>query len=611
MAGGYMGKLLIVDLSAGRLTDEPLDEGLQRNFLGGYGVGAKLIYDRQSAGVDPLSPANHLGFLTGPLTGTPAIVGSRYTVVGKSPLTETWGDANSGGHFGPNLKFAGYDGVIVTGASDRPVYVLIEDGEASLRDASDLWGKSTLETRDALKAAHGKATEESCIGPSGENLSLIAGVINDYGRAAGRSGLGAVMGSKKLKAIAVRGTQRVPLADQQRAEDLRKKYLRLKTEWYAVYHDYGTCDLTYASAMSGDSPVKNWRGDGPTDFPGAEQISADRVIAEQERRYGCWNCPIRCGGHMKAKPGRNRPVSHKPEYETLCAAGTLMLNDDLESIIRVNDIVNAYGLDSISASCTVAFAVECYENGILTKADTDGLELRWGNSEAIVAMVEKLARREGFGAVLADGVRKAAERIGQGSEEFAIHIQGQEVPMHDPRYIPGLVICYQMDATPARHTQGFEMIVPPGLDLPEWDKYDYAGKGEIHKKLVSLVHVINSTGLCLFGYECYPIQSVPEFLSAVTGWNVTLDGCFVLGERIGTIRHAFNLREGLNSLEWQVPPITFGRPPAKQGNLRGVTIDAETMIKDYLKAMDWDLASTQPSQAKLQQLGLGDVAKDL
>jgi len=415
MAGGYMGKLLIVDLSAGRLTDEPLDEGLQRNFLGGYGVGARLIYDRQSAGVDPLSPANHLGFLTGPLTGTPAIVGSRYTVVGKSPLTETWGDANSGGHFGPNLKFAGYDGVIVTGASDRPVYILIEDGEASLRDASDLWGKSTLETRDALKAAHGKGTEEACIGPSGENLSLIAGVINDYGRAAGRSGLGAVMGSKKLKAIAVLGTQRVPLADQQRAEDLRKKYLRLKTEWYAVYHDYGTCDLTYPSAMSGDSPVKNWRGDGPTDFPGAEQISADRVIAEQERRYGCWNCPIRCGGHMKAKSGRNRPVSHKPEYETLCAAGTLMLNDDLESIIRVNDIVNAYGLDSISASCTVAFAVECYENGILTKADTDGLELRWGNSEAIVAMVEKLARREGFGAVLADGVRKAAERIGQGS----------------------------------------------------------------------------------------------------------------------------------------------------------------------------------------------------
>ena len=221
MAGGYMGKLLIVDLSAGRLTDEPLDEELQRNFLGGYGMGARLIYDRQPAGVDPLSPANHLGFLTGPLTGTPAIVGSRYTVVGKSPLTGTWGDANSGGYFGPNLKFAGYDGVIVTGASARPIYVLIEDGEASLQDASHLWGKSTLETRDAIKAAHGKATEEACIGPAGENLSLIAGVINDYGRAAGRSGLGSVMGSKKLKAIVVRGTQRVPLADQQRAADLR------------------------------------------------------------------------------------------------------------------------------------------------------------------------------------------------------------------------------------------------------------------------------------------------------------------------------------------------------------------------------------------------------
>ena len=611
MAGGYLGKILYVDLSSGRLEDEPLDERLRRDFLGGYGIGARLIYDWQAADVDPLGPANHLGFVTGPLTGTPAIIGSRYAVVGKSPLTGTWGDANSGGYFGPTLKFTGYDGVIVTGVSERPVYVLIEDGEASLLDAGHLWGKTTLETRDALQAAHGKDTEEACIGPAGENLSLIACVINDYGRAAGRSGMGAVMGSKRLKAIAVRGAQSVPLADPQRAKELRKKYLRVRTEWSDVLRKWGTSALTYRLAMSGDSPVKNWRGDGPTDFATAAQINGDTVIAEQERSYGCWHCPIRCGGHMKAKPGRNRPVSHKPEYETLCAAGTLMLNDDLESIIRVNDTVNAYGLDSISAPCTVAFAVSCYEDGILTKAETGGLELRWGNSEAIVAMLERLARREGFGAVLADGVAKAAERIGRGSEKFAMHIQGQEVPMHDPRYTPGLTISYRMDATPARHTQGFEMVVPPGLDVDKGEKYDYAGKGEVHRKLTSLVHVVNAAGLCLFGYECYPIQCVPEFLSAVTGWDVTLEDLFVLGERIGSIRHLFNLREGMNPLEWQVPPLIMGRPPVRQGNLSGVTIDDTTMIKDYLEAMDWDPITTRPSQEKLAELGLGGVAKDL
>jgi aldehyde:ferredoxin oxidoreductase len=314
---------------------------------------------------------------------------------------------------------------------------------------------------------------------------------------------------------------------------------------------------------------------------------------------------------MKAKKGRNRPVSHKPEYETLCAAGTLMLNDDLESIIRMNDIVNAYGLDSISAPCTLAFAVACYENGMLTKAETEGLELRWGNSEDIVIMLEKLARREGFGAVLADGVAKAAERIGRGSEKLAIHIQGQEVPMHDPRYIPALAVSYQMDATPARHTQGFEMIVPPGLDWPDEDRHVYAGKGERYKKLTSLVHTVNCAGLCLFGYECYPIQALPDFLSAVTGWDITLDDCFALGERIGTMRHLFNLREGLNPLDWEVPSLILGRPPVEQGNLRGVTIDNETMINDYLRALDWDSSTTKPSQAKLNELGLAHLAQDL
>jgi len=328
--------------------------------------------------------------------------------------------------------------------------------------------------------------------------------------------------------------------------------------------------------MSGDSPVKNWAGSGPDDFPTAKQISDDAVIAEQERKYGCWQCPISSGGHMKAKPGRAK-VCHKPEYETLCMAGTLCLNDDLESIIRFNDICNAYGIDTISAGSAIAFAIECYENGILTKEDT-GMELRWRYGEVVVALAEKIAKREGIGEILADGVMRAAEKIGKGAEKFAVHVQGQEIDF---------------------------------LTDPREDKYDYTNTGELQKKATNMVHIVNSAGLCLFGYLSYPAQYIPDFLTAVTGWEYTLDSCLNAGERIGTIRHLFNLREGLNPLKYFMNPRAVGKPPLREGPVANVTLDDDTMIKDYLKAMDWDLITTKPSAKKLQELGLSQLAKDL
>ena len=610
MSRGYMGRLLFVDLTKGECREEALDEELCRDFMGGYGIGARILYERMKPGVDPLGPDNMLGFMTGPLTGTPTLCSGRYVVIAKSPLTGTWGDANSGGDFGPNLKFAGFDGVFFSGAAARPVYLYIENGQAELKDAARLWGKDCLDTDDMLRDIHGKDTNVACIGPAGENLSLLACVVNDKGRVAGRSGLGAVMGSKKLKALAVKGNMKVPMANEEKAKEIRRKWLPQLQGDGITFRDYGTCGITEASAMSGDSPVKNWAGSGPDDFPTAGRISEKSVTDEQEKKYGCWQCPIACGGHMKARPGRAR-VCHKPEYETLCMTGTLCLNDDLESIIRFNDICNACGLDTISVGSAIGFAIEAYEKGILTKQDT-GIELRWRDGGAVVALAEKIAKREGIGELLADGVMRAAARLGKGSEQFAVHAQGQELPAHDPRFVPALGVTYRLDGTPGRHTQGGRGWIM-GVDFmadDRADKYDYTDTGELQKKAMNMMHVVNAAGICLFSYASYPVQYIPEFLTAITGWEYNIGTCEKVGERIANMRHLFNLREGLNPLKYAVNQRALGRPPLEKGPVAKVTLDDETMIKDYLKAMDWDTATTRPSGSKLKELGLDRLAGD-
>jgi len=618
MVGGYMGngsaKILFVDLSSGEMKEELFGEDILRKFIGGYGLAAKIMYDRMKPGVDPLGPDNMLGFLTGPLTGTPAVIGSRYVVVCKSPLTNTWGDANSGGDFGPYLKFAGYDGVFFTGISEKPVYLVLDNGKAELKDADWLWGKDSNETDDLLNEKYGKDSRSACIGPSGEKLSLISCVINDKGRAAGRSGVGAVMGSKKLKAIVAKGKMEVPLADEDKTRELRRSYVAeiKENEFGQTLVKYGTAGLTAGASESGDAPVKNWADAGSEIFPTATKISDDAVIEYQEKKYGCWHCPISCGGHVKVVSGPFASEGHKPEYETLGTYGTMCLNDNVEAIIKANDVCNRMGLDTISAGCTVTFAIECYENGLITKEDTGGIELKWGNAEAIIKMTEMLAKREGFGDVLADGVRVAAEKIGKGSEEYAIHIAGQELPMHDPKFTHGLATTYYLDATPGRHTQGGELIGPgDGLTLEAPEHGVYTGRAKHQKILVDMMHLVNAAGLCMFGYCATHINSVPDFMTSITGWNFTLEECQKTGERIGTLRHAFNLREGINPLKRNVPGRMIGAPPLSRGPLKGVSVDMDTMVKEYLEFIDWDIATMIPSQKKLAELGLDEVAKAL
>jgi len=478
-----------------------------------------------------------------------------------------------------------------------------------------LWGKDTLETDVLLKERHGQQAVCACIGPAGEKLSRISSIINDVGRAAGRSGVGAVMGSKKLKAVVVKGDAQVPVRDEMELRRLRRKYLRQSTGFYDILHKFGTVGITADSAMSGDSPVKNWAGAGTVDFPQAQQKFRDNVVIQyQTKKYPCWKCNIGCGGYMEVKDGPYAGTkTHKVEYETAASFGSMSLNDDFPSLIKCNDIVNRAGLDYISAPCAVAFAIECYENGILTKADTGGLELTWGNHRDMIRLLEQIASREGLGDVLADGVMRAAQQIGKGSEEFAIHVHGQEVPMHDPRFTPGLALTYKMEGTPARHTQGGELNPPQGLNLPgaELPKYHYSGKGEMHKKQVTLVHTLNACGGCLFTYISYPAQYIPDFLTAITGWDYTLDDCFFIGERIANLRHAFNLREGINPVEIKLHDRLTGHPPLTGGNLRGVTVDADLMVREYCQAMAWDPVTARPDPRRLRELGLEYLIEDV
>ena len=599
MLGGYMGKILLVNLSTREIHEERPEDKLYRDFIGGYGIGSRILYSKQKGGVEPLGPENNIGFVTGPLTGTPALFGCRYAAVSKSPLTGGWGDANSGGYFGPYLKFAGYDAVFFTGIADKPVYLLINDGKAELRDAGHLWGRDTNYTEDTIQAEVGKGVETVSIGRSGEKLSLISCILTRGTDAAGRSGLGAVMGSKKLKAVAVKGNQKVTIADTELTNKFRKEHLdELKAAMYGgkpfieQRRKYGTTTMTHLQAHSGDAPVKNWGGIGIVDFPDSSGLSGDSAVANVEKRTGCWRCPLTCKGILKEGTGDyNYPAgTARPEYETQGSFGSMCLNNDTESIAMANYICNSYGIDTISAGTTIAFAIECYENGIITKGDTDGIELTWGNHKSIIAMTEKMAKREGFGDILADGVKVAAEKIGKGAEQFAVQIGGQELAMHDPKLSPDRPAAarYYMNATPGRHTQGFG---PSGFQG----------------------HITNTAGLCVTGFFAPkdPGKYIAGYLSAVTGFERSMDNLLKVGERIDNMRHVFNLREGLNPLDRKIHPRILGNPPPEEGPLAGVTIDLDAQIYPNLDILDWDRKTTIPGKKKLLELGLDDVAKDV
>jgi aldehyde:ferredoxin oxidoreductase len=413
----------------------------------------------------------------------------------------------------------------------------------------------------------------------------------------------------------------VEVADAEALRAVRQRvlseYYKAGNPAYELFSNYGTCGITAGSVQTGDAPIKNWAG-SVHDFGTAEKISDDAVIATQVRKYGCWRCPLACGGHVKIDSGPYAVEGHKPEYETLGVFGSMCLNDNLASITKCNDICNRMGMDTISAGCTVAFAIECYEQGLLTKEDTGGLELTWGNHEAIVAVTEQMGNGTGFGGtVLQDGIKAAVQRIGPQAQVAAMEIAGEELPMHDPRLSPGIGCSFVIDATPGRHTQYGSWLdeasfLPPDLGQPKYaDKYTYSGKGENGAYVSRWGHVVNASGLCMFGCTVTPAPAVPEFLTHAMGVPYTMDTVQEVGGRIAALRTAFNLREGIRNVDFKLPRRVLGDPPLEQGDTAGVTVDNLTEIREYCAAMGWDPDTGVPDKETLEALGLDFVAKDL
>lgn len=616
MLGGYVGKMLFVNLTDGTFEEKELTEEMASKYIGGYGIGAKVLYDMMPPNVDPLGPENMLGFVTGPANGAKAFFGGRYTLVCKSPVTGGWNDANSGGYFGPELKKAGFDAVFFTGVSSKPVYLYINDGKVELRDATHLWGKDSKETWDTLKAETGESkVRVVAIGPAGERLSLISCPINDGHRAPGRGGGGAVMGSKNLKAIAVRGTGQVKVANPEKVAEINKKIsVSMKDNPAAAgFGTYGTGVGTGASALSGDSPVKNWGGVGIVDF-GEE--SAGKVAAGNfdqkynKKKYACSNCPLGCGAEYEVKDGRwPLPQTERPEYETAAAFGSTLLCDDVEAIMKCNEICNIYGFDTISAGMTIAWAMECYNNGILTKDELDGIDLKWGDGEAIVAIMEKMADGIGVGAILANGSAYAAKKFGKG-EQYLQTASGIELPMHDPRNAPGLARIYQYDPTPGRHVKGGLGAVQMMGPYPFGDKYDYSATGYLDAKIAASQEITNCAGLCMFVSIVGPPESAAEYIEAITGRSFKSQNADEAGLRILTLRHAFNIREGIKPSDMTISQRAIGNPPLTAGPLANVTVDNDRLADNFFAYVGWDRVTGVPSLDALEKLGLEEVARD-
>jgi aldehyde:ferredoxin oxidoreductase len=614
---GYNGKILFINLTSGEIVTEALDEKMAEDYIGGYGFGAKILYDRMPKGADPLGPENILGFISGLSNATGAMFGGRFTMVHKSPVTGGWNDSNSGGFFGPELKRAGFDAVFISGISEKPVYIWINDGNVEIRDAAHIWRLDTKDVWEKLKTDHSEPSAKIvAIGPSGERQSLLACPINDGHRAPGRGGGGAVMGSKKLKAILVKGKGTVEVADMDKLQSTTRSVVKTLKEKPSAksFGEFGTGLSTPSSALNGDSPVKNWGGVGIRDYGemNAEALSAKTMDKYKTKKYACASCPLGCGAEYEVNEGR-WPVgpTERPEYETASAFGSTLLCGDMDALIKVNEVCNRYGIDTISAGMTVAWAMECYNEGVLSLEELDGIDLKWGDGEAIVALTQKMADGEGVGAILANGSLYAAKHFGKG-EEYLQTASGIELPMHDPRFAPGLARTYQYDPTPGRHVKGGLGNLQMGGSETR-PKYIYEGTGDQDVELTAAREVLNCAGFCMFSRFGTPVEGmIDEYVEAITGLDFKGERSTNTGLRIYTMRHAFNLREGITPKDMFITQRAVGKPPLSEGPLKDVEIDNILLGENFFKELGWDPQTGIPSLEALKKLGgLEPVIKDL
>ncbi len=615
---GYMGKLLYVDLTNKevRKKETPLD--LAKLYIGGSGLAARFIYDLVPPEIDPFSPDNFLFIMTGPMTGTSFPTSGRFAVCSKSPLTDGWGEATSSGFWGPELKFSGFDGIIIKGRSEGPVYLFIDEGEAKLLPADHLEGKDAYETNEIIMRDHGdKKIKVIAIGRAGENKVRFAGITTHGARMAARTGMGAVMGSKRLKAVAVRGSRKVKVADEARfMRNLRNVLGVIKESPGAKrLRDLGTPFLVLLHEPLGNLPTKYWSlGEWPE---GAEKISGERMKETiLVGNAGCFMCPIACERVIKVEKGPYGPLEGKgPEYETICSLGSLLLIDDLEAIAKANELCGRYGMDSISTGNVIGFTIFMYERGVLTDKDTGGIKLRWGDPELVFELIRMIAEREGIGNLMAEGVKRMAEKIGKGMEDYAAHVRGLELPMHDPRAFPSVALSYATISRGACHT-AFTQSLERKVRVPELgfdrqlDRYDLKGKPHLVKTMQDYTAVFDSLALCKFLIHSGVQPSlIAEGLSSITGWEVDREWLLKVGERVFNLKRAYNYRCGTGTRKSdRLPKLVL--IPLKEGGAKGYVPKLDPLLSEYYKLRGWTEDGV-PSREKLVELGLKDVAEDI
>ena len=610
---GLWGKVLRVDLSRGRITEEDIPDDWARKFIGGRGLGTRYLIQDIPKGADPLGPENELAIMTGPLTGTPSPSASRYSAVAKSPLTNTWGEANAGGYWAPSFKANGFDGILFQGISPKPVYLAIDEGEYELRDASHLWGKNVWEMTRLIKDELGEEFEVMGIGVAGEKMVRYACLINNDHRAAGRCGMGAVMGSKRVKAVANRGTKETRIANRETfIEVANKNYELIADSMIKVgLETYGTHMIMDMVNVRGFFPTRNSQAGY---FEETEKISAETLVEQGylTARKACYACPIECGRISEVKKGKYAGLKGEgPEYETVSTFGGMCCITDLDAIIVAHNLCDDYGLDTISTGNTIAFAMECYEKGILTKADTGGLELEFGNGDAALELVHRIAKREGIGDVLAEGVRGAAQRLGKGSERFAMHVKGLEMPGYEPRVAKLVGLSYATASRGCCHVMSMTQL-PVALDFPllivDIDtriEDPYKEKAEdalIVKALEDATTFFDCTGACKFMASTLSYEEWVKLIANVTGRPFTFEDYKKCGERGYNLERVFHIREGITRADDTLPWRCLNEP-MPSGPAKGQVNTLEILLDAYYQYRGWD-KNGKPTPEKLKELEL-------
>jgi len=610
---GICGKLLEVDLSAGKTKDRPISDRMMEKYLGGRGLGARLLGDLLPAKTDPLSPQNVLIFLTGPLTGSTVTGSSKFVVVTKSPLTQGWCDSYSSGRIAVEIKKAGYDGMVIRGKSNHPCYLKIDEGGIEIREADSVWGKDSFETERMLKEIEkNPSAGVSSIGPAGENLCKFACINSDLYRQAGRGGVGAVMGSKKLKAIVVKGAKGMDLHDRKKLSEMNRiNYQRAqKSQVAQARMKYGTPLTLNITHAGGILPTKNFQFG--TWEKALEKIDSVGVHKSVKSHKACISCFVPCGLIAEASEGKYRgTVVEGPEYETLAMFGSNLLIDSLPIIIQANVRCDKLGLDTISTGNVIGFIMECFERGMLSANRTEGFDLRFGDGEASLAAIEMIARREGIGDLLAEGVRGAADRIGEGSNRFAMHVKGLEFPGYDPRGAFGSGLSYAVSPRGACHRRAW----PPAKEiLGGYPPYTVEGKAEMIKALYDENCILHSLLVCDMPAKFIPLSldDYADYFQAVTGESISKNDFLTIAGRIETLIRTFNLREGFTRKDDTLPYRTL-LEPLPDGPAKGQFIGEENldrMIDDYYACRGWD-STGNPTEATLQKYGLstGEVTR--